>query len=218
VNTLTGEGLADALVGAQIVVDVTNSPSFEDAAVRAFFETSTRNLLRAEAAAGVGRHVAVSVVGADRLPASGYLRAKLVQEALIEAGPVPWTILRATQFFEFLGAIATAGMQDGDVHLPPGVLQPIAAEDVASTLADVVLGPPTSRVEVAGPERIPLDELVKRFLAATGDPRKVVRDPRASYYGVALIDDSLTPRGKARVGAIRFEDWLRQAERVKRTP
>ena len=210
VNTLTGVGLSEALEGAAAVVDVTNSPSFEDAAVLNFFETSTRNLLRAEADAGVGHHVALSVVGADRIPDSGYMRAKVVQEALIRSAKVPYTIVRATQFFEFLGAIAGSSTDGGKVRLPPVRMQPIAADDVAAALADVTVGTPVNGiVELAGPESLPLDELVRRFLSATGDSRPVIADAHARYFGAQVNDSSLTPGDNARIGSTRFERWLK---------
>ncbi len=209
VNTLIGVGLAEALEGAEVVVDVTNSPSFEDAAVLNFFETSTRNLLRAEADAGVGHHVTLSVVGADRLPDSGYMRAKVAQEALIRSATVPYTIVRATQFFEFLGAIAGASTDGGTVRLPPARMQPIAADDVAAALAAVAVGTPVNGiVEVAGPEPLPMDELVRRFLRANRDARKVTTDVHALYFGTELNDQSLTPGDNPRIAPTRFEDWL----------
>jgi uncharacterized protein YbjT (DUF2867 family) len=209
VNILTGAGLAQALTGAQVVVDVANSPSFEDKAVLEFFETAGRNLLAAETAAGVGHHVALSVVGADRLPASGYLRAKIAQEKLIKDSRIPYTILRATQFFEFVGGIAQSATDGQTVRLPPALMQPIAADDVAAALADVTVEEPLNgTVELAGPERIPLDELVRRFLSATQDARKVTTDVHARYFGAELNDQSLTPGDNPRIGATRFEDWL----------
>ena len=209
VNALTGEGLAGALAGASVVVDVSNSPSFEDAPVLEFFETSTRNLLAAEAAAGVRHHVALSVVGADRLPDSGYMRAKAVQERLIAAGKVPYTIVRATQFFEFLGGIAGPPADGDPVRLPSAPMQPMASDDVAAALAEVVVGPPVNGiVEVAGPESLPVAEFVGRYLSATGDPRTVVADPRARYFGTLLDDRGLNPGDNPRVGPTRFEDWL----------
>lgn len=219
VNSLTGEGLAEAFAGAEVVVDVTNSPSWEDAAVLAFFETSTRNLLAAEAAAGVGHHVALSVVGADRLPDSGYMRAKAAQERLIKAAKVPYSIVRATQFFEFLGGIA-GPKSDGDtVRLPTAPMQPLAADDVAAGLAEVVVGEPVNGiVELAGPESLPIAEFVGRFLAASGDNRTVVADPQARYFGAALDDRGLNPGDDPRVGPTRFEDWLgRSATRLGAT-
>jgi uncharacterized protein YbjT (DUF2867 family) len=209
VNTLTGEGLAKALAGAKVVVDVTNSPSFEDAAVLEFFETSTRNLVGAEATAGVQHHVALSVVGADRLPDSGYMRAKVVQERLIKAGKVPFTIVRATQFFEFLDGIAGPKVDNGAVRLPAAPMQPLAADDVAAALAEVAVGAPVNGIiELAGPETRPVADFVSRFLAATGDTRTVVADPQARYFGTALDDRGLNPGDHPRLGPTRFEDWL----------
>jgi uncharacterized protein YbjT (DUF2867 family) len=209
VNSLTGEGLAEALAGAAVVVDVTNSPSFADAAVLEFFETSTRNLLAAESAAGVGHHVALSVVGADRLPDSGYLRAKVAQERLIASGKVPYTIVRATQFFEFLGAIAGPRADGETIRLPAAPMQPMAADDVAAALAEVVVGTPMNGiVELAGPEARPVAEFVGRFLAASGDTRRVVADPQARYFGTLLDDRGLKPGDNPRVGPTRFLDWL----------
>lgn len=209
VNTLTGEGLADALKGAQVVVDVANSPSFEDKAVMDFFETSGRNLLAAEAAAGVQHHVALSVVGTERLQGSGYFRAKLAQEKLIRATSVPYTIVHATQFLEFLGGIAQSGTEGQTVRLSPAMVQPIASEDVAAAMADVALGAPVNgTVEIAGPERVGLAALVTRYLKATGDPRTVVADAKAPYFGVELDDRSLTPGDHPRLGTIGFDAWL----------
>jgi uncharacterized protein YbjT (DUF2867 family) len=213
VNTLTGEGLAKALEGAHVVVDVANSPSFEDAAVLEFFQTSARNLLPAEAAAGVGHHVALSVVGADRLPDSGYLRAKVAQEAAITGASIPYTIVRATQFFEFIGRIADASTSGGTVRLSPAHMQPVAAEDVAAELADVALGAPVNGViELAGPEPLGLDEFVRRLLSADADARQVVADVHARYFGTELNDRSLTPGEAPRIGPTRFEDWLEQRQ------
>jgi uncharacterized protein YbjT (DUF2867 family) len=212
VNTLTGEGLAEALTDAQVVVDVANSPSFEDKAVLEFFETAGRNLLAAEATAGVGHHVALSVVGTDRLLASGYFRAKMAQENLIKASKIPYTILRSTQFFEFVGGIAQSGTVGQTVHLSPALVQPIVSDDVAAALAEVTLGTPVNgTVEIAGPERVRLDELVGRFLRATKDPREVVTDVQARYFGIELNDQSLTPGDNPRLGPTRFEDWLRRS-------
>ena len=209
VNALTGAGLAEALAGANVVVDVANSPSFADAAVLEFFETSTRNLLAAEEAAGVRHHVALSVVGADRLPDSGYMRAKVAQERLIAAGGVPYTIVRATQFFEFLGAIAGPPSGGDTVRLPTAPMQPLAADDVAAALADVAVGTPVKGiVELAGPEALPIAEFVGRFLAASGDKRTVVADPQARYFGTALDDRGLNPGANPRVGPTRFETWI----------
>lgn len=209
VNTLTGEGLAQALKGAQVVVDVANSPSFEDQAVLEFFEISGRNLLSAEAAAGVRHHVALSVVGTDRLQASGYFRAKLVQEKLIKAAGIPYTIVRATQFMEFLGAIAQSATEGQTVRLPPAMNQPVAADDVAAAMADAALGAPVNgTLELAGPQRIALATLVQRFLASIGDPRSVVADVNAPYFGLRLDDASLTPGDNPRLGGVTFERWL----------
>jgi uncharacterized protein YbjT (DUF2867 family) len=194
VNTITRQGLAEALSGANIVVDVANSPSFEDKAVLEFFETAGRNLPAAEAAAGVGHHVALSVVGADRLPESGYLRAKVAQERLIEGSKIPFTILRSTQFFEFVDGIIQSAAKDGEIRLSPALLQPLASDDVAAALAEVTLGKPVNGiVEVAGPEKIPLDELARQHLATKGECRKVIADVRARYFGTELNDKSLTP-------------------------
>ena len=209
VNTVTGEGLAQALAGAQVVVDVANSPSWEDKAVLAFFEMSGRNLLAAEAAAGVGHHVALSVVGTDRLLASGYFRAKMAQENLIKASRIPYTIVRATQFFEFVGGIAQAAAEGQTVRLPPVLMQPIVSDDVAASMAEAALAKPLNGiVELAGPEPIRQDELVRQFLKATGDARTVITDPKALYYGVAVNDQSLTPGEHPRLGPTRFADWL----------
>lgn len=211
VNTLTGEGLAAALEGAQVVVDVANSPSFEDQAVLDFFQTSGRNLLAAEAAAGVQHHVALSVVGTERLKDSGYFRAKLAQENLIRAARIPYTIVRATQFMEFLGAIAQSGTDGETVRVSPALNQPIAAGDVALAMADAALGAPLDgMLEIAGPERMPLATLVQRYLQATGDSRSVVADAKAPYFGLLLDDRSLTPGDDARLGTTRFETWLAQ--------
>jgi uncharacterized protein YbjT (DUF2867 family) len=212
VNTITGEGLAGALAGAEVVVDVANSPSFESKAVLDFFETSGRNLLAAEAVAGVRHHVALSVVGTDRLPDSGYFLAKLAQEKLIKAAKIPYTILRATQFFEFVGAIIQSGTVEQTAHLSPALFQPIASDDVAAALADVTVGAPVNgMVEVAGPERLPLDEFARRFLGANGDTRRVVADVHARYFGAEINDQSLTPGDNPRIGPTRFEDWLKSS-------
>jgi uncharacterized protein YbjT (DUF2867 family) len=211
VNTLTGEGLAVAFSAADVVVDVANSPSFEDAAVLNFFETSGRNILAAEAAAGVKHHVALSVVGSERVPESGYFRAKIAQEKLIKASPVPYTIVRATQFFEFVGAIAQSNNDADGIHMPPAKLQPIAASDVSAALADVAVAPPVNgTLEIAGPEAIGLDELVRGLLAAHGDERRVITDTTALYFGTPLNDQSLTPATGARLGPTRYADWLTQ--------
>lgn len=209
VNTITGEGLAQALDGAQVVVDVANSPSFEDQAVMAFFETSGRTLLAAEAAAGVTHHLALSVVGTDRLADSGYFRAKVAQEALIKASKVPYTILRATQLFEFIESIVNAGADGDTVRLSPALIQPIAADDVSAALADLAVGMPLNgTVEVAGPDRLPLDELARKFLAARGDRRQVVADVHARYFGSELDDRSLVAGDNPRVGSTRLMNWL----------
>ncbi len=209
VDTLTGEGLAEALTAARVVVDVANSPSFEDKAVMAFFETSGRNLLAAEAAAGVGHHVALSVVGTERLLASGYFRAKIAQEDLIKAAKIPYTIVRSTQFFEFVGSIAQSATDGQNVRLSPALVQPIVSDDVAAALVQVVVEAPLNgTVELAGPDLIRLDELVRRFLSAHGDARKVITDAHALYFGTALNDQSLTPGDNPRIGPTRFEDWL----------
>lgn len=213
VNTVTGEGLTQALAGAEVVVDVANAPSWEDNAVLAFFEASGRNLLAAEAAAGVGHHVALSVVGTERLLASGYFRAKMAQEKLIKASPIPYTIVRATQFFEFVGGIAQFATEGQTVRVPPALMQPIGADDVAAAVADAALAKPLNgTLEVAGPEPIRQDDLVRQFLNATGDARTVSSDPKALYYGVAVNDQSLTPGDHPRLGATRFEDWLRHGK------
>jgi uncharacterized protein YbjT (DUF2867 family) len=210
INSVTGEGLAQALAGAQVVVDVANAPSWEDKAVLEFFETSGRNLLAAEAAAGVGHHVALSVVGTDRLLASGYFRAKMAQEKLIKASPIPYTIVRATQFFEFVGGIAQSASEGQTVRLPPALMQPIAADDVAAVVADVARAQPLNGTfDLAGPEPIRQDDLVRRFLSGTGDALTVITDPKALYYGIAVNDQSLTPGDTPRIGPTRFEDWLK---------
>jgi len=209
VDVLTGAGLAEVLKGAQVVVDVTNSPSFEDTAVLNFFQTSARNLLPAEAAAGVGHHVALSVVGADRLPDSGYMRAKVAQEKAIKAATVPYTIVRATQFFEFVGGIADESTEGKTVRLPPALMQPIAADDVAAALADISVGRPlNATIEVAGSEAIRMDELARRFLSAKRDPRQVSTDVHARYFGAEVDDRSLTPGSDPRIAPTHFEDWL----------
>jgi uncharacterized protein YbjT (DUF2867 family) len=212
VDTLTGEGLAEALDRAQVVVDVANAPLWDDDAVLNFFETSSRNLIAAETAASVTHHVALSVVGADRLPESGYLRAKLAQEAIVKAGSVPYTILRATQFFEFIGRIADSSTEDGTVRLAPVYVQPESADDVAAALADVALGDPVNgTVELGGPEQFRLDELARRVLTAKNDPRPVTADVHARYYGAQLDEHSLTPGSNARIAPTRFEDWLTES-------
>jgi uncharacterized protein YbjT (DUF2867 family) len=209
INTITREGLAQALHGADVVVDVANAPVWEDQAVLEFFETSSRNLLAAEAAAGVGHHVALSIVGSERLPDNGYFRAKVAQEALIKKSPIPYTILRATQFFEFVGGITQSATVGDEIRLSPALIQPIAAHDVALALTDVALAPPANgTVEVAGPEAMPIDELGRRFLRATKAAGRVVPDVHARYFGGVLSDRTLTPGTGARIGALRFEDWL----------
>ncbi|CCE04612.1 NmrA family protein [Bradyrhizobium sp. STM 3843] len=209
VNTITGEGLGMALSGAEIVVDVANSPSFEDSAALKFFETSGRNLLAAEAAAGVRHHVALSVVGTDRLPECGYFRAKLAQENLIRTSKIPYTILRATQFFEFIGGIVDSSSDGQTVRLSPALFQPVASDDVAAALAGVTLGAPVNGVvELAGPDRFSLDEFGRKYLTTKKDPRKVVADVHARYFGAELDDRSLTPGSNPRLGLVRFEDWL----------
>ena len=210
VNTLTGEGLAEVLKRAQVVVDVSNSPSFEDAAVMEFFQTSTRNLLSYEAAAGVGQHVALSVVGSERLPQSGYMRAKVAQEKLINTGPIPYTIVHATQFFEFTKRIADEATRDNKVYLPPVLFQPLAADDVASALCKVATSSPLNgTIEIAGPEAFRFDELIRQRLTALNDTREVVADPHALYFNAELSERSIVPGNTAQLGETRFEDWLR---------
>ena len=212
VNTITGEGLKEAMAGTQVVIDLANSPSFEDKAVLAFFEASGRNLLAAEAAAGVRHHVALSIVGTDRTPDNGYFRAKVAQERLIETSGIPYTIIRSTQFMEFLGSIATSGADGTMVRISPGLFQPIAADDVAAIIADVALAAPRNgRVEIAGPERAPFNEIVARYLKALGDPRTVVSDPEARYFGGRVEQHSLVPLGDARLGHIGLDDWVRRS-------
>ena len=209
VNTLTGEGLAEVCEGASVVVDVSNSPSFEDAAVMKFFETSTRNLLTFEAAAGVGHHVALSIVGTDRLPNSGYMRAKVAQENLIKESSIPYSIVRATQFFEFLTRIADSATEGNTVRLPSVAFQPMAADDVASAVAKVAMGSPLNgTVDIAGPEQFRFDEFISRGLSARKDPREVIADPHALYFGTELSERSLVPDDGALLGEIRFEEWL----------
>src|SRR5215831_19232881 len=209
INSLTGEGLKEAVAGAQVVIYLTNSPSFEDKAVLEFFETSGRNLLPAEAAASVRHHVALSIVGIDRTPDNGYFRAKVAQEKLIETSGIPYTIIRSTQFLEFLGGIAASSADGNMVRLSPGLFQPIAADDVAPMVAEVALAAPRNGiVEIAGPERAPFNEIVARYLQAVGDPREVVSDPAAPYYGSRVEEHSLVPLGEARLGSIRLNEWL----------
>jgi uncharacterized protein YbjT (DUF2867 family) len=212
VNTITGEGLADVLVGAQVVIDVANSPNFEDHAVMEFFQTSGRNLLAAEAMSGVRHHVALSIVGADRLPKSGYLRAKVAQENLIKTAAIPYTILRSCQFFEFAGGIAQSGANGQVVRLPTAMMQPVASDDVSALLARIAcVAPLNLTVEIGGPELIPMDAFVRRFLESKSDPRTVIGDPHAQYFGTELDDGSLTPGRNPHIGSIRFDDWLNPA-------
>jgi uncharacterized protein YbjT (DUF2867 family) len=211
VNTLTGERLKEAIAGAQVVIDLANSPSFEDKAVLEFFETSEDNLLPAEAAAKVRHHVALSIVGTDRSD-NGYFRAKVAQEKLIENSGIPYTIIRSTQFLEFLGAIAASSADRNMVRISPGLFQPIAADDVAAIVADVALAPPRNGiVEIAGPERAPFNEIVARYLKAVGDSREVVSDPEARYFGGRVEEHSLVPLGEARLGRIGLDEWLRRS-------
>lgn len=211
VDVISGAGLREALSGADLVVDVTNSPSFEDEVAASFFETATRNLLAAEADAGVGHHLALSIVGAERLSANGYFRAKLAQERQIAAGPVPYTLLRATQFFEFLGAIVRASVDGDAIRLAPARIEPIAAQDVAATLANLAgMRPVDSVVEIAGPDPFRLDEIVRRYLAAVGDPRPVITDTQALYFGAVLTDETLMGGNTPRFGPTEFDAWLRR--------
>jgi len=216
VDTLTGEGLAGALDGASVVVDVSNSPSWEDAAVLEFFETSTRNQLDAEATAGVRHHVALSVVGSDRMTASGYFRAKIAQEKLITSSSIPFSIVRATQFFEFIASIAQASADGDTIRLAPALIQPMAADDAAAAMGRVAVNAPLNGiVEVAGPEQFRLDELARQGLAARNDPRRVITDPTARYYGwVELGERTLVPDDNAQLGTIRFQDWLERSTRA----
>ncbi|MHB0767250.1 SDR family oxidoreductase [Bradyrhizobium sp. 5.13L] len=212
VNTVTREGLAEAVYGAQVVIDVANSPAFDDKTAMDFFQTSGRNLLAAETAAQVKHHLALSVVGTDRLQTSGYFRAKLVQEDLIRASSLPYTILRATQFFEFIGAIIAGGAEGDVIRLSPAHFQPVAADDVAATLTELALGPPRNgTVEIAGPERLGLDDFAQQVLAARGDSRRVIPDIHADYFGLTLNDQSLTPGDEPRLGPTRLTDWLRNS-------
>jgi uncharacterized protein YbjT (DUF2867 family) len=211
VNTLTGEGLAEVMKGASVVVDVSNSPSWEDAAVLNFFETSTRNILDNEAAAGVGHHVALSVVGTNELSESGYFRAKIAQEKLITESSIPYTIVHATQFFEFIKGIADISVVDGKVHVPPALFQPMAADDVAAEVAKVAVGAPINGIiEIAGPEEFRINELVRRRLASLKDSREIIADPKALYSGAKLSERTLLPGKDARLGTTRFETWLTQ--------
>jgi uncharacterized protein YbjT (DUF2867 family) len=212
VNTLTGEGLAEALDGAAVVVDVSNSPSFEDTAVLKFFQTSTSNILAAEAAAGVGHHVALSVVGTDRLSESGYFRAKIAQEKLIRESSIPYSIVHATQFFEFIKSIADAATSGNTVRLAPVLIQPMAAEDVASSVGRTAVGAPVNGiVEVAGPQQFRLDQFIRRGLEGRNDPREVVADPQARYFGALLGERTLLPGNDARLAETRLDDWLKQS-------
>jgi uncharacterized protein YbjT (DUF2867 family) len=212
VNTITGEGLKEVLADAQVVIDLANSPSFEDKAVLEFFETSGRNLLAAEAAAGVRHHVALSIVGTDRTPDNGYFRAKVAQEKLIVASGIPYTIVRSTQFLEFLGAVAASSADGNVVRISPCLFQPIAAEDVAASVAEAALAAPRNGiVEIAGPERAPFNQIVARYLKAVGDPREVVSDPEARYFGGRVEERSLVPLGEARLGRIGLDEWLRRS-------
>jgi len=212
INTITGEGLEDAMAGTQVVIDLANSPSFDDKAVLEFFETSGRNLLAAEAAANVPHHVALSIVAIDRTD-NGYFRAKVAQEKLVETSGIPYTIVRATQFMEFLGGIADSSLDGNKVRLPPILFQPIASDDVAAMVADVALAPPRGGiVEIAGPERAPFNEIIARYLKAVGDPREVVSDPEARYWGGRVNEHSLVPLGEARLGRIGLDEWLRRSQ------
>ena len=212
VNTITGQGLKEAMAGTQVVIDLANSPSFEDKAVLEFFETSGRNLLPAESAAGVRHHVALSIVGTDRTPDNGYFRAKVAQERLIEKSGIPYTIIRSTQFLEFLGGIAASSTDGHTIRLSPGLFQPIAADDVGPIVADVALAAPRNGiVEIAGPERAPFNDIVARYLKALGDPRAVVSDPEARYFGGRVEERSLVPLGEARLGRIGLDEWLRRS-------
>ena len=212
VNTITGEGLKEAMTGTQVVIDLANSPSFEDRAVLEFFETSGRNLLAAEAVAGVRHHVALSIVGTDRTPDNGYFRAKVAQEKLIEASGIPYTIIRSTQFLDFIGRVADSALDGGMIRISPGLFQPIAADDVAASVAEVALAAPRGGiVEIAGPERAPFNEFVARYLKAVGDPRQVVSDPEARYFGGRVEERSLVPLGEARLGRIDLDEWLRRS-------
>jgi uncharacterized protein YbjT (DUF2867 family) len=215
INTITGEGLTEAMAGTQVVIDLANSPSFEDKAVLEFFQTSGRNLFAAETAAGVRHHVALSIVGTDRSPDNGYFRAKVAQEKLIEASGIPYTIIRSTQFMEFIGRIADMGADGNTVRIAPGLFQPIAADDVAAAVADVAQAAPRNGiVEIAGPNRAPFNEIIARYLKAVGDPRQVVPDPEARYSGGRVEERSLVPLGEARLGRIGLDEWLRAQARA----
>lgn len=218
INSVTGEGLADALKGASVVIDVTNSPSWEDTAVLKFFETSTRTLLKYEAAAGVRHHIALSVVGTDRLLESGFFRAKIAQENLIKASAIPYSIVRATQFFEFVEKIADFATEGDKVRLPSALFQPMAADDVASALVGIAVGSPVNGiVEIGGPEKFRLDELIRRNLVARKDPREVISDPRGRYYGITVSERALVPDDDARLGKTRFENWLQTTKQAPKT-
>ena len=215
VNTVTGEGLAETLAGAEVVIDLTNAPSFEDDAILAFFEASGRHLLAAEATAGVRHHVALSVVGTDRLQGSGYLRGKLAQETLIEGSAIPYTIIRSTQFLEFLGGIAASSADGNRVRLSPGLFQPIAADDVAEIVAEVALAAPQNGIiDIAGPERAPFNAIIARYLKAVGDGREVVSDPEARYFGARVEAFSLVPLAEARLGRMGLDEWVRHTKAV----
>jgi uncharacterized protein YbjT (DUF2867 family) len=217
VNSVTGEGLHEALRGAQVVVDVSNAPDWDDEAVMHFFQTSSRNLLAAEAAAGIRHHVALSVVGTERLTESGYFRAKLAQEELVKGSSIPYTIVHATQFFEFINGIADQATDGNAVRLPPALIQPMAADDVASALARVALGPPSNdTIEIAGPDQFRLDELIRRALRARNDPREVITDRDAPYYGIAVSERTLLPGDDARIGSTHFDDWFTNAQAPRR--
>jgi uncharacterized protein YbjT (DUF2867 family) len=214
VNTVTGEGLNEAIAGAQVVIDLSNAPSLDAKAVLEFFETSGRNLLEVERAAGVQHHIALSIVGTDRVPDQGYYRAKVAQEELIEASGIPYTIVRSTQFLEFLGGIADASTHGSVIRLPPSLLQPIAADDVAALLTEVALANPRNgTIEIAGPERAPFNEIIARYLKAVGDQREVVKDPEARYFGGRLQANSLVPVGEARLGRLNLQEWLHRSRK-----
>jgi uncharacterized protein YbjT (DUF2867 family) len=214
VNTLTGEGVAAAVAGANVVIDLANSPSFEEKAALEFFRTAGHNLLAAEAAAGVQHHIALSVVGTERLQNSGYFRGKQAQEDLIRSSGIPYTIVHSTQFYEFTGAIAQSGTNGQTVHLPSALFQPIAADDVADIVTDVAIGSPVNRtIEIAGPDRVRMSDLVTRYLKATNDPRTPIADPHALYFGVELDDSTLVPGANPRIGPMRFDDWLKHSAR-----
>jgi uncharacterized protein YbjT (DUF2867 family) len=218
INSISGEGLAGALREAAVVVDVTNSPSWEDSEVLKFFETSTRNLLKAEAAAGVGHHVALSVVGTERLLESGFFRAKLAQEKLIQTSAIPYTIVRATQFFEFVKSIADMSTEGDKVRMPAALIQPMAGDDVAMALSEIATGSPLrTTVEIGGPEQFPLDVLIRQYVVARRDPREVISDPNGRYYGIAVSERTLIPNANARLGKMRFSEWLRATVPVAKT-